>query len=315
MSLLVDLRRWKESGTIDESQHAALTALVRRDRFSVYSELTALLYLGVVSVVAGLCWTIQVHFAQLGDVAILVSLTAAFAGALGYCFARGLSYSNALQEQPQFAFDYVLYFGCLVFGVELGFIEYRFHLLNDSWDHYLLLSSMLYFVLAYRFDNRFVLSLALSTLAGWFGLRLMHFGWLTTMSLRPYALGYSALVLASGAAVHRAGIKRHFFETYLHVAVNVALAALVTGIFDRDAWPEYAAGLAALGAVTLLQGLKFERFAFVLYGIAYTYIGLSSALQRQFTFTMRQTMAYDVASGTAVVVLLIVLARRVRRES
>src|SRR3954471_671391 len=98
MSVLLDLARWKQSGAIDESQYAALTALVRRDRFSIHSELTALLYLGIVSVVAGVGWTIQAHFAQLGDTAILVSLSAAFAAALGYCFMRGLSYSNALQE-------------------------------------------------------------------------------------------------------------------------------------------------------------------------------------------------------------------------
>ena len=63
---------------------------------------------------------------------------------------------------------------------------------------------MLTFVLAARAAGRRTSgprALALSTLAGWFGLRIMHLGWLTTMSLRPYALGYSALVVASGAVV------------------------------------------------------------------------------------------------------------------
>ena len=299
MSALDDVGRLKESGN---------------NRFSIHTELTALLYLGVVSCVAGVGWTIQAHFAQLGDMAILVALTVAFALALAYCFARGLPYSNALQESPEFAFDYVLYFGCLIFGVELGFIEYRFHLLQDSWDHYLLFSSILYFSLAYRFDNRFVLSLALSTLAGWFGLRIMHFGWLEASSLRPYALAYAALVWAAGDALSRAGIKRHFSETYLHVAANVALAAFTAGVIDRQASWVYAAGLALLGPATLVYGLKFRRFAFALYAIAYTYAGLSTILQRQVHFSERLFLAYDVVSGAAVVVLLIVIARKVGSE-
>src|SRR5260370_33770639 len=111
MSLLDDLARWKQSGVIDPAQHDAIAAVVRKERFSIYTELTALLYLGVVSCVAGVGWTIQTHFAQLGDVAILIALTAAFALALAYCFARGLPYSNGRQESREFAFDYILYFG------------------------------------------------------------------------------------------------------------------------------------------------------------------------------------------------------------
>ena len=314
MSLLDDLARWKQSGAIRETQYDVIAALVRKDRFPVYTELTALLYFGVISTVAGIGWTIREHFTSLGDVAILAALTIAFAGAVGYCFARGLPYSHGLQESAEFAFDYVLYFGCLIFGVELGFIEYRFHLLKDSWDHYLLLSSVLYFVLAYRFDNRFVLSLALSTLAGWFGLRIMHLGWLTTSSLRPYGLGYAALVASVGAALNRGDIKRHFFQAYLHVAANVALAALTAGVMDARASWLYSAGLALAGPVTLLLGLNARRFAFVIYGIAYLYFGFSSLLQRYIHFSGRESMAYDAVSATGVVILLIVLARRFGRD-
>ncbi len=63
----------------------------------------------------------------------------------------------------------MLYLGSLTWSVELGYIESRFHLLSGQWDLYLLATAVLFFFLAYRFDNRFVLSLALSSLAGWFG--------------------------------------------------------------------------------------------------------------------------------------------------
>src|SRR5262245_20362849 len=133
MSLLNDLERWHAEGTITSSQHDVLASLVRKDRFSVFEELNALLYLGVVSLVAGAGWTIQTHFKSLGDFAIISALAATFAACLYYCFTRGAAYSNEQQESTGFAFDYVLYLGCLMFGLELGFLEFRFHLLRDSW--------------------------------------------------------------------------------------------------------------------------------------------------------------------------------------
>ena len=313
MSLLADLDRWKDGGVITGPQHAALTALVRKDSFSLFAELNALLYLGVVSFVAGAGWTIQAHFASLGDVAILSALTATFLASLYYCFTRAASYSHAQQESPGFAFDYVLYLGCLMFGLELGFLEWRFQLLKDSWDHYLLLSSLVYAVLAYRFDNRLVLSLALSTLAGWFGFRLFRLQWFSG-SLRVDALIYSALVASAGVVLHRAGIKKHFLEAYMHVAVNVALAAAVTGVFDVSASLIYLVVLLGLGVGSVIAGLRFQRFAFVAYGVIYSYIGLSHLFLRN-TFNSTVTFAYYAVSATIVIVFLVVAARRFGRDA
>jgi Predicted membrane protein (DUF2157) len=286
---------------------------VRKTRFSVYEELNALLYFGIAAFIAGAGWTIQTHFASLGDAAILFTLTASFAGSLYYCFTRGERYSTSQQESPGFAFDYVLYFGCLMFGLELGFLEYRFHLLQDRWDHYLLLSALVYFVLAYRFDNRLVLSLALSTLAGWFGFRLFRLQWFYE-SVRVYALIYSGLVSAAGIGLFRAGVKRHFLETYFHVAVNVALAAAVAGVFDRSTSSIYFLVLLVLGGASVAAGVRFRRFAFVAYGVIYGYVGVSDFLMRgvhEFT----AVMAYVAVSSTIVIVGLVVLARRFGREA
>ena len=83
-------------------------------------------------------------------------------------------YSPDQVAAPTVAFDYVLYLACLIFAVELGYIEYRFHLLRDQWDTWLLFSAMTYLAVAYRLDNRFVLSLGIATLGGWFGVRFSH---------------------------------------------------------------------------------------------------------------------------------------------
>ena len=306
------LDRWLATGTITPAQHQALGALVRRERMSVFVELNALLYVGVLSFVAGLAWTARTYSAQWGDAAILVPATAVVGGCLYYCFSRGAPFSTHETPPQGLVFDYVLYLGCLVFGVELGYVEYRFNLLQGQWDYYLLASAILYFGLAYRFDNRFVLSLGIATLGGWFGVRLSHSTFVGS-SLRLPALTYGIIVALAGTALHARDIKRHFVETYLHVAANVVLATMTSGVLDGAALSPWFAGLVLASAAAIAGGVRARRFAFVVYGVVYGYIGVSRELLRVLP-GVTATLYYFVLSAGLVIVGLIVLSRRFGRE-
>jgi len=312
--MLDRLARWKESGAISKPQHDAIAGIVRKDRFSVYVELNILLYLGALSIAGGVAWTVREHFSDLGDFAILCSLSVVLVLSFYYCFSRVLPFSMGEVESPNPVVDYVLYLACALFSVTLGYIEFRFEVLKAAWDYYLLVSAALFFVLAYRFDNRFVLSLGLSTLAGWFGLRFWRFGFISPSSLRGAALAYGAIVAALGSFLQSREIKKHFFETYLHIAANVVFMAMLSGV-DRDAggWL-WAAALVALGTFAVMMGIRNRKFAFVAYGTIYPYLGVSLELLRGIHDDVT-ILSYIVVSGTAVVVWLVYLARRFGRES
>ena len=194
-----------------------------------FSSSNVLLYAGVLAFVAGLGWTITTWSNQLGDILILAILSALFAGCFWYCFSRAPAWIPAEAPSPSLIFDYVLYLGCLTWSLELTYIENRFHVLSGQWDLYLLATAVLFFFLAYRFDNRFVLSLALSSLAAWFGLTISHWRTHQDATYRQYAILYSLVVSAAGAILQRRGLKPHFFSTYLNIAANVLFWALLSG--------------------------------------------------------------------------------------
>lgn len=313
MTTLDSLERWRTDGTITEAQHAALVPIVSRARISLFAELNVLLYLGVLAFAGGLAWTASVYSDTWGDLAILLPATALLVGCFAWCARHVPPYAHTQVPAPGLVFDYVLYLGCLVFAVELGYIEYRFHLLQAQWDYYLLASAALYFIVAYRFDNRFVLSLGIATLGGWFGVRFSRFDLFVSEAVRVTTLAYGVLVGGLGVGLYRAGIKAHFVETYLHVAANAVLGALLAGVMVGASGGLWFVGLLIACAAVIAAGTRYRRFAFVLYGVGYGYLGVSREVVsgiRDFTLML----FYVVVSAGAVVVGLIVLAQRFGRE-
>jgi Predicted membrane protein (DUF2157) len=313
VTTLQRLAEWSRRGIISSEQHETLATLVRGERFSLYLELNALLYLGVLFLAGGIGWTVQTYFTSLGDATIILTLTAVLAGCFYYCFTRAHPYAPGEVESPTLAFDYVLYLACVVFGIELGYLETRFAILGPAWRHYVLASAVVYFGLAYRFDNRLVLSLALSTLAGWFGVSLTRWGFGSADTLRMSAIAYGCVVAGLGAAFRYVEIKPHFFETYLHLAATVLFVALLTGIDDVQFGFVYLAALVGLGTVAIIYGVHHRRFAFVGHGVVFSYLGISFKLLQQVDDAFFG-MTYGIISGTAVLVLLVYLARRFARE-
>jgi hypothetical protein len=312
MSTLEQLREWSRAGIITGAQHDTLAALVRKERFSLFLELNALLYIGVLSLVGGLGWTFQTYFANLGDPLILSILSVLCAACLYYCFAHAAPYSHGEVEPPSLAFVYVLYFGCLLFSSALAYIEFRFHLLRDAWDYYLLFTAAAFALLAYRFDNRFVLSLALASLAGWFGLKLSALAWLSADAVRMSALTYGAVVAGLGAMLYRQRIKPHFVDVYLHLAANAGFLAMVSGVRDSSGGAFYVLALAVLSTVAVVLGIRFNRFAFVAYAAVYGYAGLSMRMLWFLTGTTA-SLVYFVVTGTLMIGGLAALARRFGR--
>ena len=314
MTILARLDQWKLSGVIPPEQHKLLAGLSRGEPFSIFLELNILLYAGILSFVAGLGWTITTWSQQLGDVAVLALLTAMLAACFWYCFSRAPAWSAKETPSPSMVFDYVLYLGSLIWSVELAYVETRFHLFSGQWDLYLLATAGLFFFLAYRFDNRFVLSLALSALAGWFGLTISHWPSHQDAAYRQYAILYSLTIGGAGAVLQRLGLKPHFLGTYLNIAANVLFWALLSGVFQREGYVPWLLCLLAACGASLAWGLKRRQFSFVAYAAVYGYVGVSAVFVRNMNDSAA-ILSYFVLTGAIMLVMLIQIARRFGREA
>jgi hypothetical protein len=310
IALLTELNR---QGILTDQQLQVLSDLHLEKRFSLHLELKACIYTGVLFILAGLGFTIKKYFTQLGDMAIIGSLSVCALGAFAYCFLKGKPYSKEAAQPPDMVFDYVLFFGCTIYALDVAYVETQFHLLADLWVNYLLVSSALFFYLAYCFDNRLVLSLALSTLAAWFGFKLspdlLHF----QQYHRLYAIAYALVVFLAGSGLYLRSIKKHFFDIYLNFTIHFLFVALVSGVMQYKGLSFYFPALILCCAIAAVYALHAKRFLYLLYAIVYGYVGLSIVVE-DIISSDGVIFFYFIVSSIAVVGALYLLSRKFREE-
>ena len=314
MTILARLDLWKQQGVISADQHVRLASRTRGKPLSLWLELNVFLYAGVLAFVAGLGWTVSTWSHQLGGVLVVAVLSAIFAGCGFFCITRASPWSPACTPAPSPIFDYVLYLGSLVWCIELAYLETRLHVLSGQWDVYLLATAVLFFLLAYRYDNRFVLSLALSSLAGWFGLKTSRLPFDPGAAHRWDALLFCLFAGVGGGLLQRLVIKPHFLPTYLNLVANVLFWALLSGVFQAQGYTPWLVGLLIVSATSFAWGMTRRSFAFVAYAVVYGYVGVSWILLRNANDTATILM-YFVLTATAILLALVFLARHVGRSA
>jgi hypothetical protein len=175
----------------------------------------------------------------------------------------------------------VLLLAALLTGADLAYVEAQFTPLGPHWAWHLLLVSLLYAALAFRFDSRVVFSLALSTFAAWRGVSaaaLEQTLWRyseAAAAVRLNAVVCGAVFVGLGALLQARRIKAHFEPVAAHMGWLLILATPLSGIAEHDLGLSYAAALLVTGA--LLAGGAFwrRRFALFAMGVVAAYIGVS----------------------------------------
>lgn len=312
MGILPLLQKMQEEGTLSATQLDVLSAIHQKKRFSLHHELRGLIYAGVLLIILGAGLTVKAYFSELGHVVIISSLSLSATAALVYCLFKGAPYGSGEVPAPNIGFDYILFLGCSLYALDIAYIETQLHLLGDGWNSYLLISAVLFFYLAYRFDNRLVLSFALGTMAAWFGFKLNLFLPHFWDYHRLYAIAFGFLALATGLLLQHLNIKRHFLDIYLNFALNFLFIALVSGVFEKGGLSPYFAGLVVLAAAVIFYALQKRQFLYFLYAVLYGYVAGSYHVVVSLApaDSVGWILTYFIATSLAVVWLIMKTSHR-----
>jgi hypothetical protein len=288
-SQLADL---EAEGLLPPAQAAAIREDERTRPFSVHYELRTLLYLGITLLVGGLGVLVYQHIDSIGHGVIVAVITLAMCASFAYAARHEPEFTWGEAPRTSIAADYLLLLSCLLFLVLEGYLQVQYGLFGTRYGLVTVLPAVLFFYLAYRFDHRGVLSMAITALAAWVGVSVAPLTLFTegfpseTLSVPGLLLGLA--LLAAGLVSEQLRRKPHFAYTYMLLGSNVALLAAMVRLFDSSGsgteWPTLLrallVALLALGICTVLvwYARRTQSYVFLLLAISYGYVASTSAL-------------------------------------
>lgn len=286
--LLADL---EAQGLLPPAQAAAIAEDERTRPFSLHYELRALLYLGITLLVGGVGVLIYQHIDSIGHSVIVGAITLAMSASFGYAARQQPAFTWGEAPRSALAADYLLLLSCLLFLVLEGYLQVQYGLFGPRYGLAAMLPALLFFGLAYRFDHRGVLSLAITALAAWVGVSVAPLALFTTgfptreLSGPGLLLGLALLAAGLGSEWRRR--KPHFAYPYLLLGSNAALLAAMVRLFTGGSgreWPELLrvlwVALLVLGICTALgwYARRTQSYVFLLLAVSYGYVAFTSAL-------------------------------------
>lgn len=276
------LHELRTKGLLDASPFEKIEAVYSKKVFSVFYEIRTILYLGVLLFSSGIGLLIYKNIGQMGHYVSLFLLCMTTLGCFYYMFKNRLAYSNQDVKSPTPYYDYVVLLGCLLFISVLGYAQFLFGFLDESIQEVTLFTSVFFFFMAYRFDHTGVLSLAITALASFWGLRVSPQQWSSGELISHANLKVAALIFGMTASLiavilDKKKIKTHFTFTYLNFCCLIFFTGAIAGVFSSSENNLFilATYLGCAGAVYLAflkKSFLFLLYAFVMGYIVTTYL-------------------------------------------
>ena len=292
--------------------------MARGELVPIRIELKTLLYAGVLVAVAGVGKFVRDYHDRLGPVLIASAVGVAALVCLVYAFRRSPDFSWGETVSPHIAADYVLVLGALLVASDLAYVERQFRVLGDRWPYHFLVVAAVYVLLAYRFDSRAVLSLAVSAFATWRGVSVtMAFGGPGEKAfavLRANALACGALFLVLGFLSVRLRRKPHFETVYVTAGLLLVFGGILSGVLQRSSssWLFWEAVLGIVGAVVMAAAWRLGRPIDFAIAVAALWLG---ALRLTGEILEREPLYLAAAVWSVVAIVVLIRAtRRIQAE-
>ncbi|WP_022825419.1 DUF2157 domain-containing protein [Hymenobacter norwichensis] len=283
--------------------------------FSIHYEVRTLLYLGITLLTGGLGTLIYQHVDEIGHGVLITIMSLLMATCFGYAARHRAPFTWAKAPRAGFLPDYVLLLGCLLFLSLEGYVQYQYGVFGTRYGLAVFLPAVLFFGLAYLFDHRGVLSMAVTALASWVGVSVAPLSAFTDnhfRSLSGPAIGLGLALVAVGLVSEFQGWKQHFSFTYISLGANLTLLAATAALlsFYPNTWPSaFEAGILIL---VLSVGLvwyarRIHSYLFLLMGVVYSYIVLTYLFFQLIDVTTFEATAFLVTLYFALSALGVVL--------
>ena len=289
-------------GFVTPEQHNEIKKYGQLSFFSLNSELLFFLYISVFLFTSGVGILIYKNIDSIGHLAILAVNFILMLVCFYFSFkkAKGFSKEEVAFENP--VYDYLVLAGTILGCISIGYLQYQYTIFGRDFGLVSLFSAAFCFVIAYYFDNKSVLSIAITALATFIGITITPKTLLanevySNPQLSYYGLALGALLILIMEYTIREKAKEHFHIVYATFALNLIGICSIAGLLE-DYW--YVFIFLMMLAIYYFYKVSHQvvsTFLFV-FTLLYAYIGIN-------IFFGRLVMLLDTSEFIVMIIYLL----------
>ncbi|MHC0440414.1 DUF2157 domain-containing protein [Flavobacterium sp. 3-210] len=281
----------RDKNLITENQYKEITSYRNLGIFSLNAELKLFLYLSVLLFTSGIGILIYENIDTIGHIAILSILLIVIVVCFYYCFknSKGFQKSETVFEHP--VLEYLVLAANILTCIFIGYLQFQYKTFGEHYGLATLVPTIVSFFCAYYFDNKSVLTIAITGLAAYIGLSVTPQD-IFNDSNNLYAsqnLSYSAVMLGVLLILwtiysRRISLKTHFSLIFLTFALHIVSVASTSNLTSYDTLNWMLFAIVLIGSTFYFYKASYENKAMSLYVfmIVYGYIGGNIILFRIF---------------------------------
>lgn len=281
-----------DKNLITENQYQEIKSYRNLNIFSLNAELKLFLYLSVLLFTSGIGILIYENIDTIGHIALLSILLMVIAVCFYYCFknSKGFQKTETVFESP--FLEYLVLAANILTCIFIGYLQFQYKPFGTHYDLATLIPTLISFFCAYYFDNKSVLTIAITGLAAYIGLSVTPQDLLHNDFYSNQTLSYSAIILGGLLILwtiysSRTNFKTHFNFIYLTFALHLISIASISNLADSDydgIWLLFGLVLAASSYYFYKISHEIKAMSLYIFMIVYAYIGLNIFFFRIFDF-------------------------------
>jgi hypothetical protein len=287
-----------EKQLISDNQKQEIDAYRSKNIFSIHTELLFLLYISVVLFTSGVGIFVYKNIDTIGHLAILTLNFLLMLVCFIFCFKKAKVYSNEEVFFDNPVYDYIVLTGSILACIFLSYANYQYHVFDSDYQWVSLISAVLCFVVAYYFDNKMVLSMAITALAAFLGISVTPKNILGNEIYNNIFLTYSGILLSIALILWmeyslKKAIKKHFYFVFVMFALHLAGVCLISGLIS-DQWYVFLVLTVFFVYYFLKLSYRFAATSVFVFTLIYGYIALIILLAKLFEYIYIPEMAFII---------------------
>lgn len=228
-----------DKNLLNKEQFDFLDAIRSNKIISLFFELRLILYVGILLFTGAVGYLAYQNMGSIGHLTMMLLIATGIFFCFRYIKIHALPFSNLEVTVEHRFFDYLLLLSALLIISLLTYVQVYFEIVQYMLNTSSYLTAGILLFMAYRYDNRALLSMGITAIAAAVGISITPIDWVkgdwfANDELYVTYMLLGLVLISFGELTYRKGIKKHFRFLLQNFGLILFYLGCSTAMFDSD---------------------------------------------------------------------------------